>query len=292
MNQLLQRIYIDQAKLFTQYPFSTTRRLEISGERHALRVRHAGVQDGYVGDTARRSGRGERRAPDTSRCVFAEPSVALVGDNSFSAFTSPGRRRAVSDCSTRRRSARSRIRPAIADYRRYIFLRPFTVAFRGVSLGRYGKGAEDVNTTWPIYLGDETLMRGYGYGSFTSDECSVTGAAASNAAEQSAARRSIDCSAAKWRVINAEFRIPLFGTEGFGLLNFPFLPTEVSPFFDAGVSYTNTQGPDFRLTREANDIPTSCSAPTNAVQRAAAVATTRAPIASRCSARACRSGST
>ena len=63
----------------------------------------------------------------------------------------------------------------------------------------------------------------------------------------------------KAAVINAEFRIPLFGTEGFGLLNFPFLPTEVSPFFDAGVSYTNSQSPDFRFTREANTIPTNCA---------------------------------
>ena len=31
IDQLLQRIYIDQASAFTQYPFSSTRRLEISG---------------------------------------------------------------------------------------------------------------------------------------------------------------------------------------------------------------------------------------------------------------------
>ena len=62
----------------------------------------------------------------------------------------------------------------------------------------------------------------------------------------------------KVAVANAEFRIPLFGTEGFGLINFPFLPTEVSPFFDGGVSYTNSQNPNFRLTTSANDIPQAC----------------------------------
>ena len=66
----------------------------------------------------------------------------------------------------------------------------------------------------------------------------------------------------KAAVINTEIRIPLFGTEGFGLINFPFLPTEVSPFFDAGVSYTNGQNPDFRFTRSADAIPASCSAAT------------------------------
>ena len=52
-------------------------------------------------------------------------------------------------------------------------MRPFTLAFRGMSIGRYGNGAEDPNTTWPIYLGDETMIRGYGYGSFSADECQV-----------------------------------------------------------------------------------------------------------------------
>ncbi len=128
-----------------------------------------------------------------------------------------------------------------------------------MSIGRYGSGAEDPNTTWPIYLGDETLIRGYGYGSFSSDEC-VVNDAAPQTRRQPAARCSIDCSEARSLVVNAEFRIPLFGTEGFGLLNFPFLPTEVSPFFDAGVSYTNAQGPDFASHASANTIPANCAA--------------------------------
>jgi len=197
--------------------------------------------------------------------VFASPSVAYVGDNSFAAFTSPvqGERYRIQYTPT---FGSVTYQLAIADYRRYFFMRPFTLALRGMSLGRYGNGAEDVNTTWPIYLGEETLMRGYGYGSFTSDECVVTGVAAGTQAA------SVGCPAfqrlfgSKVGVVNAEFRIPLFGTEGFGLLNFPFLPTEVSPFFDAGVSYTNAQSPNFRLTREANDIPTNCAQPTSNTQ--------------------------
>jgi len=59
-------------------------------------------------------------------------------------------------------------------------------------------------------------------------------------------------------VVNAELRIPLFGSDAWGLLNFPFLPTDVSPFFDAGVAYTNQQGPNWILARSANDIPQKC----------------------------------
>src|SRR5262249_37995828 len=95
-------------------------------------------------------------------------------------------------------------------------------------------------------------------GSFTSDECIVTG---SNIAAQAQGGCPVfdRLFGSKVAVANAEFRIPLFGTEGFGLLNFPFLPTEVSPFFDAGVSYTNSQGPDWRITRSANNVPAACT---------------------------------
>jgi hypothetical protein len=38
-------------------------------------------------------------------------------------------------------------------------------------------------------------------------------------------------------VANAEVRVPLFGVEEYGLINFPFLPTELSAFVDAGLAW-------------------------------------------------------
>jgi len=258
INQLLQRIYIDQAMAFTQYPFSTTKRLELSAN-----ITHYGF-DTEIFQTIVDQGTGgiiaenDIKSPSAYKPVlFAEPSVALVGDNSFAAFTSPvqGERYRLQYTPT---FGSVQYQTALADYRRYVFFRPLTLAFRGISLGRYGKGAEDPNTTWPIYLGDETMVRGYGYGSFTSDECVVSGS--TNPAAQAGGCPVFDrLFGSKVAVANAELRIPLFGTEGFGLLNFPFLPTEVSPFFDAGVSYTNSQGPDWRITRAANSVPTACT---------------------------------
>ena len=192
-----------------------------------------------------------------------------MGDNSFSAFTSPvqGERYRVQYTVTT-----GSVTYQTALGRLSAVLLPATVhrsPFRGMSIGRYGSGAEDPNTTWPIYLGEETLIRGYGYGSFSSDECVVEQRDAANAA-------TVGCPAfdrlfgSKVVVANAEFRIPLFGTEGFGLINFPFLPTEVSPFFDAGVAYTNAQGPDFRLASSDNNVPTSVSEHERPAQRDAA----------------------
>ena len=61
-------------------------------------------------------------------------------------------------------------------------------------------------------------------------------------------------------VFNAELRIPLFGSSEFGLLNFPFLPTEIAPFFDAGVAYTSNQAPDFRFSSNPTDAASRVSA--------------------------------
>jgi hypothetical protein len=42
-------------------------------------------------------------------------------------------------------------------------------------------------------------------------------------------------------------------------LNFPFFPTEIAPFFDAGIAYTSTQRPDLRFTTNPSTSPVSCS---------------------------------
>ena len=59
-----------------------------------------------------------------------------------------------------------------------------------------------------------------------------------------------------------ELRIPLFGTEQFGLINFPYLPTEIALFVDGGVAWTANDPPQigpvsewFKDTRSAERIP-------------------------------------
>jgi len=258
VNQLIQRIYFDNASINTQYPFSTTRRLELSATITHLGFDTQIIRDLYVGNSlVDESVTSQDPATLGYKPVwYAGPSIALVGDNSFAAFTSPveGERYRLQYSPT---FGSVNYQLAMADYRRYFFFRPVTWAFRGMSIGRYGSGAEDVNSSYPIYAGDETLIRGYGYGSFNTNECVSNG---TSTADQNRCPAFDRLFGSKVLVANTELRIPLFGTEGFGLLNFPFLPTEVSPFFDAAVSYTNSQGPDFRFSRAANDIPSKCSA--------------------------------
>ncbi|MGH7616259.1 MAG: peptidase S9, partial [Gemmatimonadaceae bacterium] len=263
VNQLIQRVYIDQAALFTQYPFSMTRRLELTGN-----ITHYGFdtelfKTTFIGNTIVDQ-TDEKQSNFYKPMWLAAPTIALVGDNSYEAFTSPvqGERYRLQVTPT---FGTTNYQALLADYRRYFFMRPFTLALRGMSLGNYGSGAEDpTHGTYPIYLGDEWMMRGYGYGSFTSDECAVDNPPLNTTSAQTGCPAIQRLFGSKAAVINTEFRIPLFGVEGFGLLNFPFLPTEVSPFFDAGVSWTNSQSPDFRFANQANTIPANCTPSANA----------------------------
>ena len=49
---------------------------------------------------------------------------------------------------------------------------------------------------------------------------------------------------------SAEIRLPLLGTEALGLLNFPYLPTELTLFSDAGLAWNEGDNPFDLLTFE------------------------------------------
>ncbi|NIP80707.1 MAG: BamA/TamA family outer membrane protein, partial [Gemmatimonadetes bacterium] len=156
-------------------------------------------------------------------------SAAYVGDWSYFGFTSPVRggrfRFEVSPM-----FGDLNVTTAIADYRRYFNRYPFTLALRGMHFGRYGPDSEGTIFTRQTFLGYETLVRGYAYESWSADECVNE-----------------DCPGftrlwgSRLAVANAELRVPLFGVEEYGLINFPFLPTELSAFVDAGLAWTSDQ---------------------------------------------------
>jgi hypothetical protein len=159
-------------------------------------------------------------------------AVAYVGDYSFFGFTSPadGHR------------YRFEIEPGIgtlsyvsvlADVRRYVFVRPVTVAFRAFHYGRYLGDAESERLS-ELFLGFPDWVRGYGYRSLEPGRCGDE-----------------DCDrferlfGSRVAVTNAELRIPLLGTRDYGILDFRYLPTSVVAFFDAGVAWRKGVRPDW-----------------------------------------------
>jgi Tol biopolymer transport system component len=225
---VLTRIFVDQASLGTAYPFSTTRRVEVSASGTRLAYNTEIQSYDIFGNPISRTSGGS----PFPTSYYGSGSVAYVGDNSYSAFTNPiqGARYRLEVSPT---FGSLNYTSALADYRRYFFMRPFTLAFRGLHFGRYGLDADDSTRMYPLFLGEETILRGYGYGSIDDPECRAS-LASGNPGGCPAFSRLLGSRVA---VMSAEFRIPVFGVPEYGLINFPYLPLTVSPFFDAGQAW-------------------------------------------------------
>src|SRR5690606_40485244 len=85
-----------------------------------------------------------RRSSDGFGLV--QTAFALVGDNAYFGFTSPvtGQRFRF-ELSPRFGSLN--FHTVLADYRRYFFRNPFTLAVRGLHYGRYGRDGESPRQT-------------------------------------------------------------------------------------------------------------------------------------------------
>jgi Tol biopolymer transport system component len=225
---VLTRIFVDQASLGTAYPFSTTRRMEFSASGTRLAYNTEIQSYDFFGNPISRTSGGSPYPTS----YYGSGSVAYVGDNSYAAFTNPiqGARYRLEVSPT---FGSLNYTSALADYRRYLFMRPLTLAFRGLHFGRYGLDADDSTRMYPLFLGEETILRGYGYGSIDREEC----AASIVSGEQGGCPAFTRLLGSRVGVMSVELRIPLFGVPEYGLINFPYLPLTVSPFFDAGQAW-------------------------------------------------------
>jgi len=112
----------------------------------------------------------------------------------------------------------------MADFRKYIMpVRPFTLAFRALHYGRYGKGGED-SRLWPLYLGYWDLVRGYE--SFTQEEY------------QNGGDFNMDrLYGSKMLLANFEIRFPLLRVLGLGKGFYGAWPIEFYGFYDIGLAW-------------------------------------------------------
>jgi outer membrane protein assembly factor BamA len=248
VDYVLAHIAVSGASLLTQYPLSQSKRIEFStGYTHygyALETR----REVYVGNT--RVGTDQQNLPAPSSLGLTSASVAYVGDDTHDGFTGPiaGTRYRFEATPT---VGSLKYQTLLADYRRYVFFKPVTLAFRGVHYGRYGRDS-DSDRLGALYLGDGSLVRGYSYNSFQSSECtagSSTGSLAGSSCPQF--DRLIG---SRLALANLELRIPLVGMGGLGLVSTSsFPPIEIAPFVDAGVAWTSTSAPVWQLASNSTD---------------------------------------
>ncbi len=241
--QRLQRVFFDNVDLLGQYAFSPTRRVEFSGGVQRIGFSTQVDSQLIIGNSV--VGRTRGRGTSEPGINLGRVSAALVGDNSFTAFTSPvagGRYRLELTAN----AGDVDFQTALVDYRRYFFRSPLTFAARGIHFGRYGADAES-NLVGPLFVGQPYLIRGYDPNTFTSAECAAPPGAADGCPQFTR------LSGSKIAVVNLELRIPLFGNDRFGLFSVPWLPLELSPFADAGIAWTDSESPVLRFDRTTAD---------------------------------------
>ena len=251
--QIRQRIYIDQVSGISSYPFTTTRRLELG--LGFVRYGFDYEVDRYIVDqfgNVRRE-RSDLNDQEPDPVYYGTASLAFVSDFSFFGFTSPvrgGRRRFEV---TPFYGSQTYVR-LLADLRQYVYIKPFTFAIRGMHVGNYGASENGENELFTSeYLGysnGRSFIRGYGFGTFDGQDC-ISGTLAECFAEQDRLIGS--------RVVmaSAELRLPLLGSSAFSLIEFPYLPTELTFFFDGGVTWDTNDLPvlEFNTEHTTDRIP-------------------------------------
>ena len=217
------------------YPFSRAQRVDVTGGFRQIGFKQDVTERLYDPFTGQQLTEETLDLGSEPLLNLGEASAALVYDTSIFGVTSPilGSRYRLELSQSAGSLTYSGV---LGDFRTYYMpFRPFTLAFRGMFYGRFGRDSEDFRL--PIlYLGYPGLVRGYDSGSFQAFECGPN--------------PNLTCPSfdrlmgSKVAVANAELRFPLWGA--FGGSNFygP-LPIEMALFADSGVAWDRSTRPGF-----------------------------------------------
>ncbi|HEY3222012.1 MAG TPA: BamA/TamA family outer membrane protein [Gemmatimonadales bacterium] len=216
------------------YPFNRSQRLELSAGVQQTTYQHELRTTAFLNPfTGQVLYDRKQDIPWFSPLALATGSAALVHDNSFYGATSPilGSRWRVEADPT---FGNLKFVTLLGDYRKYVMpMRPFTLAARVLHVGRYGPDAEN-DRFYPLFIGYQSLVRGYDYNSISFNECGSSGGNTCPVLEQLFGSRIL--------VANAELRFPPLGLLRAGGGYYGILPIEAGIFYDAGVAWTSAQG--------------------------------------------------
>jgi hypothetical protein len=230
------RIFDSSIQGFAQYPFSLVRRAEFSAGLRRIARDLQFREWVYDLNTGAPVDQRERTEDALSLNLF-ETTAALVYDNSLLGATSPfaGQRYRFQLSPT---FGELQYLQALGDYRKYFFASPFTLAVRGMHMGRYGRDSDTMVDEQRVfqdaYLGQPWYVRGYNN---VYNRCLDSG-------------QGPDCDllrnllGSRITVANAEIRFPLLRQVVVGnSLGLP--PIEGFLFADAGLAWDKDSSPTF-----------------------------------------------
>lgn len=243
---IIERTFETQFGGFAIYPISTTRRLEVSASQAWYYFRrdifHTYYDEfGYY--------RGQDRSKGETRDGFnlQRLSIGYVGDNSYFGMASPmtGHRYRFS---TEKMFGEVDMYNVTADYRKYWFRKPFSVAFRVSHFGRYGKDSDN-NLFYPLYLGYPTYMRGFDYSSLNKISNDIPGVESQKDLENFFN----NLQGSRMMLGGLELKVPFTGPERLALISSGFFFTELGWFLDAGIAWREGQDLDWNFTNDAEN---------------------------------------
>lgn len=238
------RTFEDQFSVFASYPFSRNHRFEAGSgiSRYSYRIdRYSNYYDygsGFpIGNDRKKLSRDDAAA---FYGVFFDPfttvqlNAAFVGDNSFSGMTGPldGFRYRLG---IENYQGDYKLNAITADARRYVRLKPITVAGRIYTYTRIGR---DENRLYQMYAGYGYLIRGYDANSFYRNGTSSNTGPGEFDINQLVGSRIA--------VANFELRLPFTGPEKLAAIESKFLFSDLNVFFDMGLAYDNDSKVAFR----------------------------------------------
>ncbi len=227
------RVFDETVNFFAQFPFSTTLRLEagIAGQYRSFRWDeyndyYAWNQFGgynFLGSDRTKVETGESLQIDQYYTILKGPgasaNVALVGDNSFFGFTAPlaGQRYRFG---VEHFIRNDKYTAFIADYRKYFWFKPVSLALRSTNFIRFEK---ETNSVYPFYIGNIGFVRGLG------------GILGADIESQGFSWPQVLGS--KMMLSGAELRMPFTGPKELAIIPIKGFISDLNLFYDAGVVF-------------------------------------------------------
>jgi len=233
------RTFEDQVQLFGSYPFNKVHRFEAGGAFSNYSYRIDRISNYY--DNLGNFRGSERTKVPTNQATneFGMPfnsfnifqiNASFVGDNSINGLTSPldGFRYRIG---AEKYFGDYQFSAVTVDLRKYVRLKPITLAARTYNYLRIGKDGENL---YPLFVGYPYFIRGYEANSLYKNQ------------NQDGTFDINQLSGSKMAVFNFEVRLPFTGPKKLAQIPSKFLFSDLNLFFDAGLAWN--QGSKIKFT--------------------------------------------
>ncbi len=237
LNYLYRRTFEDKLSVFTFIPISKTKRLELGASYALYNYRIEQIKDiklysqVYSGE--------KERLPSPGGFGTGVLDAAFVIDNAKVGLASPveGKRLRIQ---FEHYLHKLKMQTLLIDFRRYFFVKPYSLAFRFYHYGRYGQDSDSERMA-ELFLGSPWFVRGYDMGTFYGDESVDSNTVSLN---QLIGTRLI--------VTNLEWRIPFTGPKEIAVFSSNLLFSEIALFIDGGISWNKNSHPVASLSTNSN----------------------------------------